>query len=146
MWYTSAVIAGTASKMEDAYKANILLVEDETLIAEDIEKMLQRWGYRVIGHAISGKQAIELAKEERPDLILMDIRIKGELNGVEAAISIESFYQRSIPIIFITAVPVRLYNLIRSIDPCLYLNKPFTEQELKNCIERKLHMANVSIR
>ena len=125
-------------------KAKILLVEDESLIAEDIQKMLQKWGYSVIGHAVSGKQAIEIAKEDRPDLILMDIRIKGDVNGVEAAISIESHYQRSIPIIFITAVPVRLYALIKSIDPCLYLNKPFTEQELKKCIERKLQIANAS--
>jgi CheY-like chemotaxis protein len=127
-------------------KVRVLLVEDETLIAEDIQKMLQKWGYHVSGHATSGKQAIEIAKEDRPDLILMDIRIKGDINGVEAAISIESHYQRSIPIIFITAVPVRLYNLIRSIDPCLYLNKPFTEQELKSCIERKLQIVKSTLR
>lgn len=126
-------------------KAKILIVEDETLIAEDIQKMLQKWGYHVIGVATAGKQAIEIAKEDRPDLILMDIRIKGEVNGVEAAILIESHYQRSIPIIFITAVPVRLYALIKSIDPCLYLNKPFTEQELKKCVEKKLEAKAASL-
>ena len=126
-------------------KAKILIVEDESLIAEDVHKMLQKWGYRVLGIATCGTQAIELAKEERPDLILMDIRIKGDVNGVEAAIMIESHYKRAVPVIFITAVPVRLYSLIKSIDPCLYLNKPFTEQELKHCIEQKLKMANIPL-
>jgi len=126
-------------------KAKILIVEDETLIAEDVQKMLLKWGYQVIGIATHGKQAIERAKEERPDLILMDIRIKGDINGVEAAINIESHYQRAVPVIFITAVPVRLYSLIKSIDPCLYLNKQFTEQELKHCIEQKLKKTKIPV-
>jgi CheY-like chemotaxis protein len=118
--------------------AKVLIVEDETLIAEDLHRTLSGWGHDILGVVSSGQEAIDIAKQERPDLILMDVRIKGDLNGVQTAIIIQSYYQSSIPVIFITAVPIQLFSVIKSVDPCLYLNKPFSEQELRYCVECKL--------
>ena len=63
----------------------ILLVEDEILIAEDARILLERMGYLVVGTAASGPEAVQQADELRPDLILMDVRLQGAMNGVEAA-------------------------------------------------------------
>ncbi len=66
-------------------KAKILIVEDEAIIAMEIENQLQSLGYEVTSIVDTGEKAIEKAESDKPDLILMDIRIKGEMDGIEAA-------------------------------------------------------------
>ncbi|MGI0483880.1 diguanylate cyclase [Pantanalinema rosaneae CENA516] len=80
---------------------NILIVEDELLIANNLSRALKRLGYSVIDIVSSGEAAIQVAAKQRPDLILMDIVIKGEINGIEAAKQIQNNYH--IPIVFLTA-------------------------------------------
>ena len=65
--------------------ANILVVEDESIVRKDIERSLTKLGYTVVAQADTGEKAIELAKEFRPDLALMDIMLKGEITGIQAA-------------------------------------------------------------
>jgi len=82
-------------------KAKVLIVEDETIIAMGIENKLQSLGYEVISIVNNGTDAIKKAGEDKPDLILMDIRVKGEMDGIEAAEVIRNKF--GIPVIFSTA-------------------------------------------
>lgn len=79
----------------------ILVIEDEQIVARDLQSLLQRLGHRAIGQAANGPDAIRLAADTRPDLILMDLVLDGSMDGVEA--SIEITRHRSVPIIYITA-------------------------------------------
>ena len=110
----------------------ILIVEDEILIAEDLRNILQRTGYQVVGTASSGIEAIKKADKLRPDLILMDIRLQGDMDGVEAARQIRS--KADIPIIYVTAHASVLASLDAE-DRCTRLAKPFSPSQLKTAIE-----------
>ena len=66
-------------------KSNILVVEDESIVAKDIQHSLKKLGYTVLGICNSGADAIKLASETKPDLVLMDIMLKGDMSGIEAA-------------------------------------------------------------
>ena len=80
---------------------NILVTEDESIVRKDIERSLQKLGYNVVASADTGEKAIELAKAHQPDLALMDIMLKGDMTGIEAAAEIKK--DTDIPIIFLTA-------------------------------------------
>jgi PAS domain S-box-containing protein len=116
----------------------ILIVEDETIVAMDIERGLRALGYVVVGAAGQGESAIELAQAERPDLILMDIRLKGPMDGIEAACEIRSRF--SIPVIFLTAhADEATVERAKAAEPYGYLLKPFVDQELHTAIEIALN-------
>jgi len=66
-------------------EARLLIVEDEVIVAEDLRRNLEAAGYEVVGHAVDGREAIELAQSLRPDLILMDVRLEGNITGIDAA-------------------------------------------------------------
>jgi CheY-like chemotaxis protein len=85
-------------------EANILIVEDENIIAKDIEQSLRQLGYGVCGAVGTGDEAVSAALELRPDLILMDIHLRGDVDGVEAARRIST--QLAVPIVFLTAFAV----------------------------------------
>src|SRR5262245_17054916 len=88
-------------------KPKVLIVEDESVVAEDIKEKLETLGYSIIGVTDSGREAIELAKRHSPDLVMMDIHIKTDLNGVEAAICIQGLFERTIPIVFVSGYSVQ---------------------------------------
>ncbi len=118
--------------------AKILVVEDEGLIALDIENHLLALGYQVAGIAETGAKAIRLALESEPDLVLMDIRLKGDMDGIEAAASITS--QLDIPIIFLTAfADPQTLDRAKLISPFGYIRKPFEAIDLHTNIEIALH-------
>lgn len=120
----------------------ILLVEDELLIARHIEQMLKNLGYQVEGVVESGEQALRAAEEKSPDLVLMDIRLKGQLDGIQAATRIWKLY--SIPIVYLTAFTDE-DTLIKATlaEPFGYLIKPFDEKELLVAIELALYKHQV---
>lgn len=112
----------------------ILLVEDELLIARHIEQMVKNLGYQVAGVVESGEQALRVAAEQSPDLVLMDIRLKGQLDGIEAAARIWKLY--SIPIVYLTAFTDEdTLTKATLAEPFGYLIKPFDEKELLVAIE-----------
>lgn len=116
----------------------ILVVEDETITALDIEQSLRRKGYGVPGIACTGSEAVTLALQHRPSLILMDIRLKGDINGIEAAKRIQA--DLNVPIVFLTAYADRpTLERAKSADPSAYLLKPFEEAVLYTTIEIALH-------
>jgi CheY-like chemotaxis protein len=119
--------------------ARILVVEDERLIAIDLQRRLTRLGYAVVALAASGMEAIQKALALHPDLVLMDIRLQGEMDGVEAAQQIIS--AAAIPVVFMTAyVDEETQQRVRATSPwgCLY--KPFTALQVQLTVEHVLSM------
>ena len=116
-------------------KLNILIVEDEALVAEVVKIILTRLGYYVLDIASSGREAILKAEEKRPHLILMDINLEGDMDGIEAAEKIFSMFD--IPLIFMTAnADHGTRKRADRIRHSGYLNKPFGDKQLKNALAR----------
>jgi len=124
--------------------SRVLVVEDEVLVARDIQARLARMGYDVVGTAAKGEIAIEMALEENPDLILMDINLRGDMDGIEAATAINK--QRSIPIIFCTAYSNdEVLARAKITSPFGYVLKPFDNRELEINIEIALFKHKVEL-
>ena len=119
-------------------KKKIFVVEDESIVSLEIQSRLKSLGYAISGAAASGDEAIRKVIDLKPDLILMDIRIKGEIDGIETAAEIKKIYD--IPIIFLTAYadPVTIQRA-KIADPFGYIIKPFEERELNISIEIALY-------
>jgi CheY-like chemotaxis protein len=120
-------------------KTRIFLVEDENIVAEDLRERLEKNNYEVIGVADSGKTAIEQVQQLRPDLLLMDVRVKGELNGIETAIVIQSYFEEPIPVVFLTGFSEKSFPYLKVLNDYIYINKPYTEELLLGAIERALN-------
>lgn len=117
---------------------SILLVEDEGLIARDLEDTLTRLGYRVSGIASEGTQAIEMARELHPQLVVMDVSLRGEVDGIEAACAIQE--DAPVPVIFLTGhSDTETLQRAVSTGPLGYLTKPFQEADLRCAIEVAIH-------
>lgn len=116
----------------------ILIVEDESIIAEDISDSLTARGYRVTGIVYSGEEAIQSVIELRPDLVLMDVNLQGEIDGIIAAEEIRTRFQ--IPVVYLTAFADE--NTLRRVNatkPFGYIVKPFEEKNLHTTIQLALH-------
>ncbi|GAB1544421.1 hypothetical protein NUACC21_70970 [Scytonema sp. NUACC21] len=114
--------------------ARILIVEDERIVAKDISKRLKNLGYVVVAAVSSGEEAIEKAAETRPDLVLMDIRLKGKMDGIKASEQIRAEF--NIPVIFLTAyADEKTLQRAKVTEPFGYIVKPFDERELYAAIE-----------
>ncbi|HIK10554.1 MAG TPA: response regulator [Oscillatoriaceae cyanobacterium M33_DOE_052] len=112
----------------------LLIVEDEMIIAEDMAESLRRMGYEVPVVVPSGEMAIAKAAEIQPDLVLMDINLQGDMDGIETAALIRAKFQ--IPVIFLTAyADVPTLERAKQAEPFGYLLKPFEERELQTTIE-----------
>ena len=123
-------------------KAKILIVEDEAIIAMEIESQLQSLGYEVTSIVDTGEKAIEKAKEDKPNLILMDIRIKGEMDGIKAAEVIRNRFD--IPVIFSTAyLDEERIERAKITMPFGYVLKPIQERDLRVTIEMALYISKV---
>ncbi|MFB3906262.1 MAG: putative bifunctional diguanylate cyclase/phosphodiesterase [Acidobacteriota bacterium] len=115
-------------------KTRILIVEDEMIVALDLENRLQSMGYEVIGAVQTGEEAVAKATALHPDLILMDIILKGEVDGIAAAAEINRLL--SIPIIFLTAsTDEKTLERAKLTGPFAYVLKPFEDRELRGNIE-----------
>ncbi|MGB9978179.1 response regulator [Methanobacterium sp.] len=115
----------------------VLVVEDENIVALDIENRLKNLGFTVLPVISSGEEAVEKAYEYKPDLILMDILLKGKINGIDAAKKIVGTLK--IPIIYLTASTNReILERTKQIGRCSYITKPFRGKELENAIKMLL--------
>jgi CheY-like chemotaxis protein len=119
-------------------KAKILIVEDEAVVAEDLSRKLERLGYEIVGVTGRGAEAVELAREHRLDLVLMDIRLQGGMNGVEAAQAIQR--EGAVPVIYLTAHsdPATLERA-KVTEPFGYILKPFDVVQLETHIQMALY-------
>ncbi|MCH9787281.1 MAG: EAL domain-containing protein [Gammaproteobacteria bacterium] len=124
--------------------SRVFVVEDEVLVARDIKSRLEKLGYQVIGTAARGDDAVSRVLSERPDLILMDINLKGDMDGIEAADRIRA--EADLPIIFCTAYS-NDETLARAkvTVPYGYVLKPFDNRELEITIEIALHKHQMEV-
>lgn len=121
-----------------ADRIGILVVEDEPLIAEDLVQSLNDFGYSVVGVASNASEAVHMAMESGPDLILMDIVLGGDSDGIEAAAEIKS--RLSIPIVYVTAyTDEALLQRAKETRPAGYVVKPFRTSELRANVEIALY-------
>ncbi len=112
----------------------ILIVEDEGITSFELETKIENWGYSVIGIAISGAEAFDMAMELKPDLIIMDIRLNGIEDGVEVIEKIRSRIE--VPFIYVTALSSdKIMSRAHKTDPYAFIIKPFDDMELKFAIE-----------
>ncbi len=119
-------------------KTNVLVVEDESIVAKDIQQSLTKLGYNVIGTASTGEKAVLLAEEFMPDIVLMDIMLKGGMNGIDTAAQIKE--KLSIPVIFLTAYADEgTLAKAKVTEPYGYIIKPFKEIDLHTSIEMALY-------
>src|SRR5579864_9271263 len=116
----------------------VLVVEDEKLVAADIQTHLERLGYHVPRVFATGEDAIRSASESRPDLVLMDIHLQGRLDGIETAQILHT--RLNIPIVYVTALADdQTLQRAKSTEPYGYIVKPFGPKELQAAIELALY-------
>ncbi len=118
--------------------AEILVVEDESIVAKDIQNTLEKLGYAVSAVVYSGEEAIERVVETHCDLVLMDIVLRGDMDGVEAAERIRARF--NIPVVYLTAyADSETLQRAKISQPYGYILKPFEERELHVTIESALY-------
>lgn len=116
-------------------KVRVLIIEDEPLIAEDIAELVRDMGHQVVGSAAREQEALALAEERRPELILADIQLKGGDSGIRAVQNI--LRSTNVPVIFITGFPERLLTG-EQLEPAFLISKPFEPEVLKAAIGQAL--------
>jgi DNA-binding LytR/AlgR family response regulator len=118
-------------------RINILIIEDEAVLAMDLDEQLTSYGYHVIGTARSGQQALALFREHRVDLILCDIGLPGEWDGIETVT--ELTYLRLVPVIYITGCSYEdTFVRAQRTNPAAFLDKPYTSETLRWAVEMAL--------
>jgi signal transduction histidine kinase len=124
------VISSGADDLARIASARILVVEDEGIVARDLQASLRALGHAVCGTAASGEEAIEKARACEPDLVLMDIRLRGDMDGIDAARIIRQ--AREVPVVFLTAyADEATLQRAATVGPYGYVLKPFDEKELQ---------------
>ena len=119
-------------------KYSVLIVEDEAIVSKDIQQSLKKLGYTIAGACSKAEDAIMAAKERAPDLVLMDIMLKGSKTGIEAAEIIRK--TTNIPTVFLTAyADENTLEKAKRAEPYGYILKPFRENELRSVIEVAVH-------
>lgn len=126
-------------------RVKVLVVEDEGLVARDIQNMLRSLNYEVLGIVSSGEMALQKASKSPPDLVLMDIVLKGAVDGIEAA---EKLWEElNIPVVYLTAyADETTFQRAKLTKPFGYLLKPFDERELQTTIEMALFKSKMELK
>ncbi len=120
----------------------VLIVEDEKIIALDLQRRLEKFGYSVVALAATAEEAVESALEYYPDIVLMDIMLGGNRDGIDAAIEIHEQY--NVPIVFLTAyADERTVERAKKAEPVGYVLKPFKERELQTTIDIALYKSRI---
>ena len=120
----------------------VMIVEDEAIVSIDIRENLINFGYQVVGISSSGEDTIKNALKNRPEIILMDIELEGEMNGIETARQIKS--QLDIPVIYLTSFSddTMLAKALET-EPSGYLLKPFFARELHTTIQTAINKSAI---
>ncbi len=130
--------------MNNELKTKVLIIEDESIVAKDIQNILQKNNYEVIGIANNADTALNYLAQQMPDVILMDIMIKGNMNGIELSHKIKEEYD--VPIIFLTAYSdLPTLEKAKIVEPYAYITKPFKNSDILSAIEITLFRFNKDI-
>jgi CheY-like chemotaxis protein len=118
----------------------ILIVEDETIVAMEIQDLLEGEGWTVAGVASSGEDAVRKARDHRPDVVLMDITLRGKMTGIEAAEIILD--ARVVPVLFLTAAADQAgIRRVQERTACGFVSKPFEEQSFLGEVRKLVRAA-----
>jgi len=121
--------------------ARIFIIEDDALIAQDLTSKLSKAGYEVLGNAPSGEEGLEQIEALKPDLVLMDIHLAGQIDGIATAQAL--LQKATLPIIYLTDMQDdATFERARETHPAAFLNKPFSPRELMRAIDLAFDNAN----
>ncbi len=130
------------TEQQEAAKPKILIVEDEAIVAFDLKSGLEKLGYTVLAQVNSAEKALEMIEQDPPDLVLMDIVLKGKIDGIEAADIIHSRW--GIPVVFCTSyADQKRLDRAKLVNPFGYILKPFQDNDLKVTVEMALYVSKV---
>lgn len=127
-------------EMEASVAGKVMVIEDEAIIAMDIQGIVEEMGHRVTGSAATRRSAVALAARERPDLILADIQLADNSSGIAAVNDILEQFE-DLPVVFITAFPERLLTGARP-EPAFLITKPYTEAQLRSAVSQAMFFAS----
>ncbi|WP_322963192.1 response regulator [Sphingomonas fuzhouensis] len=130
-----ALVSEALAEIEKQTRARVLIIEDEPIIAMDIETIVRDLGHEVTGVAVTRDEAVALAMEDRPGLVLADIQLADDSSGIDAVKDILAEFE--VPVIFITAFPERLLTGERP-EPTFLITKPFQRSTVKAAISQAL--------
>ena len=128
------------TEMEDSISGRVLIIEDEAIIAMDIEGIVASMGHAVTGIARTHTRAVELGRREPPDLILADIQLADDSSGIDAVNELLQTFPET-PVIFITAFPERLLTGDRP-EPAFLISKPYTEEQVRSSVSQAMFFAS----
>lgn len=128
------------TEMENSIAGRVMIIEDEAIIAMDIEDIVTEIGHSVTGIARTRDEAVALATRIRPDLILADIQLADNSSGIDAVNDILAQFD-ALPVIFITAFPERLLTGTRP-EPAFLITKPFSEEQLRSAVSQAMFFAS----
>lgn len=133
------LVARAHAEMESSITGRIMVIEDEAIIAMDIESIVSAMGHSITGIARTRDAAVKLANKEKPDLILADIQLADNSSGIDAVADILG--QFDIPVIFITAFPERLLTGDRP-EPAFLISKPYSEEQVRSAVSQAMFFAS----
>ncbi|PIE09374.1 MAG: response regulator [Rhodobacterales bacterium] len=136
-----ALVATGRRELAEAAKGRVLIIEDEPIIAMDIESIVGDAGHEVIGIAQTRREAMNIGGCEKPDLILADIRLADESSGLDAVNDLLATHGDDVPVIFITAYPERFLTGDRP-EPAFLITKPFREEQVLSSVSQALFFAS----
>ncbi|MBF9028861.1 response regulator [Rhodobacterales bacterium HKCCE3408] len=138
----TALLSTAYTEMEDAISGKVMIIEDEAIIAMDLESLVADAGHKVVGVARTRQAAVELGARERPDLILADIQLADNSSGIDAASDLlDALGDR--PVIFITAFPERLLTGERA-EPTFLITKPYSEAQVRAAVSQAMFFASTT--
>ena len=138
----SSLVAQAISEIESQTRTRVLIIGDEPLIALDLETIVRDMGHEVTGVAVTRDEAVALAMEERPGLVLADIQLADDSSGIDAVKDILAEF--NVPVIFITAFPERLLTGERP-EPTFLITKPFQRETVKTTIAQALFFDQATV-
>ncbi len=127
-------------EMQDSITGKVLVIEDEAIIAMDIQSIVADMGHIVTGVARTREGAVQLGKQERPDLILADIQLADNSSGIDAVHDLLA-HLGDVPVIFITAFPERLLTGEKP-EPAFLISKPYTEEQVRSGVSQAMFFAS----
>lgn len=127
-------------EMETMIAGRVLIIEDEAIIAMDLEGIVAEMGHKITGVARTAARAVEMGKAERPDLVLADIHLADGSSGIDAVNELLQHFG-DLPVIFVTAYPERLLTGQRP-EPAFLISKPYTEEQIRSAVSQAMFFAS----
>ena len=134
------LVAVAHREMADSVSGRVLIIEDEPIIAMDLEAMVADMGHRITGNARTRAEAVKLGAAEAPDLILADIQLADNSSGIDAVNDLLGALG-AVPVIFITAFPERLLTGERP-EPAFLISKPYTEDQVRSAVSQAMFFSS----